>query len=209
MKEKNNLFTIGQIAKEIGVLPSQVRYYTNLGLIKEEKRSRGKYRLYSKKAIVDLEKILNLKKEGYTLFQIKKMILKESDLSAIFSQYPIKFAYLFGSKARGGAGPLSDVDLAVFLDLNLDKDKRFNIRIELISKLSQIYKKEVDLIVLNDTFNLLAYNIIFDGEVIYNIDEKARVKFEAKVMSLYFDRQYYYKRHAFSTIERIAKEGIL
>lgn len=209
MKEKNNLFTIGQIAKEIGILPSQVRYYTNLGLIKESGRTQGKYRLYEQKVTADLEKILDLKKEGHSLSEIKKMILKKPDLKAIFSQYPVKFAYLFGSKARGGAGPLSDIDLALFLDPNLDKDKRFNIRIELISKLSPLYKKEVDLIVLNDTFNLLAYNIIFDGEVIYNIDEKARVKFEAKVMSLYFDRQYYYKRHAFSTIARIAKEGIL
>jgi len=212
MLENKELLTIGQVAKRLGILPSQVRYYSNLGLIKENSRSRGKYRLYNKKVLQDLKEIFSLKKEGYSLAQIKEMISKKPDLKKIFSLYPVKFAYLFGSQARGETGPLSDIDLAVFLDPNLDKDKRFKIRVELISRLLQMYKKEageVDLIVLNDTFNLLAYNIIFDGEVVYNVDETMRIRFESKVMSFYFDREYYYKRHARSTINRIAKEGIL
>ncbi|MCF7917019.1 MAG: MerR family transcriptional regulator [Candidatus Omnitrophica bacterium] len=209
MKKKNNFLTIGEVAKKLGILPSQVRYYTNLGLIKESGRTQGEYRLYEKKVISEIEEILKLKKEGRSLSEIKSMIFKKPGLEEIFSQYPVRFAYLFGSKVTGKSGPLSDIDLAVFLDLNLDKDKRFQIRIELISRLSSAYKKEVDLIVLNDTFNLLAYNIIFEGKVIYNIDEAQRVKFEAKVMSLYFDQQYYYKKRALSTIDKIAREGIL
>lgn len=209
MKKERNLLTIGAVAKKIGILPSQVRYYTNLGLITESGRTQGKYRLYEKKVISEIEEILKLKEEGHSLSEIKPMILKKPDLSQLFSQYPVQFAYLFGSQATGKSGPLSDIDLAVYLDPNLDKDKRFQIRIELSGKLSSVYKKEVDLIVLNDTFNLLAYNIIFDGEVVYNVAESERVKFEAKVMSLYFDQQYYYKKRALSTIDKIAREGIL
>ena len=37
--------------------------------------------------------------------------------------YPVTLAYLFGSAARGEATPLSDVDVAVYLD-GLDRAQR-------------------------------------------------------------------------------------
>lgn len=50
----------------------------------------------------------------------KIMPLQNQQLKAfkkvIHNDSYIKFAYLFGSKATGKSGPLSDFDLAVFLD---------------------------------------------------------------------------------------------
>ena len=35
----------------------------------------------------------------------------------------VQCAYLFGSTARGEAGPLSDVDVAVLLDQNVERER--------------------------------------------------------------------------------------
>lgn len=48
----------------------------------------------------------------------------------------VKFAYIFGSRARGDAGPLSDVDVAVFLDGRVEP---FDCRLRLMEKLSRIF----------------------------------------------------------------------
>jgi predicted nucleotidyltransferase len=39
--------------------------------------------------------------------------IKPEQWAAIFEPEPVIAAYLFGSQARGGTGPLSDVDVAV------------------------------------------------------------------------------------------------
>lgn len=138
----------------------------------------------------------------------------------------VKFAYLFGSQAKNSAGELSDIDIAVYLDKNLDEYKRFSIRLELISEAGSlagpvreqsslaaffngVKTNKIDLVILNDADIFLAYQVIFSGKVIYCRDELTRIRYEAKILSLYFDQQYYYERHAKLTIERIAKEGIL
>lgn len=41
-------------------------------------------------------------------------------------------AYLFGSHARGQAGPLSDIDVAVLVDTTVCEDDYFDVRVQLI-----------------------------------------------------------------------------
>lgn len=122
----------------------------------------------------------------------------------------IKFAYLFGSQAKEIAGKLSDIDIAVYLDDKLNYDKRFDLRLKLIGDVCGLLKTDnVDLIILNDVDILLSYNVIYFGKVIYCKDELSRIRYEARILSMYFDQQYYYERHTDMTFERIAKEGIL
>lgn len=217
--------TIGEIAKEFDILSSQVRYYTRLGLLNEASRTRGRYRLYGKeKTIKQLGEILRLKREGASLGDIKARLTgKEKPAEAkipkeliskealdLFKAYPIKFAYLFGSYARNDVGPMSDIDIAIYLDDEIDENKRFDIRLELIGKVGRLLKTEkLDLIILNDVDIALAYQVVYDGKIIYCKDELKRIRFEARTMSQYFDQQYYYRRHAKMTIDRIAAEGIL
>jgi predicted nucleotidyltransferase len=76
---------------------------------------------------------------------------------------------------------------------------------KLIVDLGDLLKtKNVDLVVLNDSPLLLAFNIIRDG-IILKADEKKRVNFETLTMSRYYDEQYYIERHMKRTIERMAK----
>lgn len=132
----------------------------------------------------------------------------------------IKFAYLFGSQAKNNAGKLSDIDIAVYLDQNLDESrtfkkvrdeyKRFDIRLGLIGETGRLLKTDkIDLVILNDIPLSLSYRVVRDGKIIYCKDELKRIRFEARIMSMYFDRKYYYDRHTELSIEAIAKEGIL
>lgn len=126
------------------------------------------------------------------------------------SRTDIKFAYLFGSQAKNNTGRLSDIDIAVYLDERLNEHKRFNVRLGLIGEAARLLRNDnIDLVTLNDVDIFLAYQVVFFGKIIYCRDELSRIRYEAKILSLYFDQQYYYDRHAKLTIERVAREGIL
>jgi len=70
-------------------------------------------------------------------------------IAGLFARTPrIKFAYLFGSCARGDQGPASDIDIAVFLDRRLSV---FTYRLQLIDVLMrELGTDRFDLIILND-----------------------------------------------------------
>ncbi|MFQ6071035.1 MAG: nucleotidyltransferase domain-containing protein [Candidatus Aminicenantales bacterium] len=122
----------------------------------------------------------------------------------------VKFAYIFGSYAKASTCSLSDIDIAVYVDEKIKEDRVFNLRLELIARVSKLLKREdIDLIILNGSDISLAFEVIYYGKLIFSRDELQRIRFEARVMSLYFDRKYYYDRHARLLIEHIAKEGIL
>lgn len=100
--------------------------------------------------------------------------------------YPVRWAYLFGSEAQGQTTPLSDVDVAVYLD-EPDPIQRSKHYPFLLFDLTQAAGNgEVDLVFLNNAPPLFAYQII-SGQLLYSIDEEHRVAFEADVLREYFD----------------------
>ena len=100
----------------------------------------------------------------------------------------IKFAYLFGSLANGNAGPLSDLDLAVYLDGRLDC---FTWRLKLMEALAGVLKTEnFDLVVLNNASTVLKHEVISDGIVLKD-DKPRRVTFETRVLREYLDTAYF------------------
>jgi predicted nucleotidyltransferase len=58
-------------------------------------------------------------------------------LRAALDREGVASVYLFGSQARGQAGPLSDVDLAVWAEPELDADARLDLRLDLIGAAEQ------------------------------------------------------------------------
>jgi len=66
---------IGELAKEVGCLPSTIHFYTQEGLLQEVKRSRGGYRLYDPvEAPKRLRQIFNLQeKKRWRIEEIKKL----------------------------------------------------------------------------------------------------------------------------------------
>ena len=63
--------TSGEIAKKVGVSQKAVRLYDEKGLLKPSGYSEGNYRLYDKEALNVLEKIIALKKVGFSLEEIR------------------------------------------------------------------------------------------------------------------------------------------
>ncbi len=120
------------------------------------------------------------------------------------------FAYLFGSQAKNQSGPLSDIDLAVYFNQKFSASQRFGRRLQYIQDISSALKTDkIDLCILNDSPLPLRFSIVHGGVLVCDRHPPKRVEFEVKTMSLFFDRQYYEKRHAEFNLKRIAKEGIL
>lgn len=117
-------------------------------------------------------------------------------LKNIFKAHPeIKLAYLFGSRANGAGGPLSDYDFAVYFDLN-EKGRMSDIRFNLLDQLSRELKTDdVDLVILNLTESPeLKYNIIKNGRLIFE-EEPYKTIFEPRVLNEYFDFKALLSRH--------------
>lgn len=74
--ERKNLVKIGELAKMFSVLPSTINFYTREGLLPEDNRSQGGYRLYNPdKALAKLKKIDYLQtSKRLTIEEIKKLV---------------------------------------------------------------------------------------------------------------------------------------
>ena len=109
-------------------------------------------------------------------------------LKLIFKAYPeIVLVYFFGSKAKGKAGPLSDYDLAFYIN-ERDPKKISELQLELIDRLSRLLNTDkIDVVMLNLVESPeLKYNIIKEGKLIYE-KKDFRVLVEPKILNEYFD----------------------
>jgi len=117
-----------------------------------------------------------------------KIQVDERKIAQIAREHPqVKLAYLFGSQADRNTGPLSDYDIAFYLDLQ-DQKKAFRIKIDLINQLSKALQTDnIDVVILNTTERPeLKYNIIQQGKLLYEEDNYgARV--EPDILNRYFD----------------------
>lgn len=111
----------------------------------------------------------------------------EQRLRSLFASSPdVVFAYLFGSLARGKGGPLSDVDIAVFLDPL--PDDSLNRQLLLADQVARaLGVSEVDLVVLNTAPLPLAYRVLRDGVLLFCRDRDRQVAYQARVVSMYLD----------------------
>ncbi len=71
------LFTIGQVAKQAGVGVETIRYYEREGLLEQAKRKASGYRQFDEQVIDRLRFIRRAKELGFTLKEIKELILMQ------------------------------------------------------------------------------------------------------------------------------------
>lgn len=132
-----------------------------------------------------------------------------TDLSALFAGQPVAVVYLFGSQARGDAGPLSDVDVAVLLAGDLSPEEALALRLRLMDAIGRaLCVERVDLVVLNDAPYLLQHRVIRDGRVLYCPDELVRVRYEFRVLRDYLDFRYFEDKYFRAVEDRILREGL-
>lgn len=97
----------------------------------------------------------------------------------------IVFAYLFGGLASGRQRPLSDVDIAVYLD---SSDEKAEVKLDIIGSLSDTLKTdEIDLVILNDAPTSLIGRILRRKRLIVDKQPFLRHTFESLVLRQFFD----------------------
>ncbi len=114
----------------------------------------------------------------------------------------VLFAYLFGSRARGQAGPLSDTDVAVFVDPSVDL---FDTRLRLIEAMMRLLGDDrADVITLNNAAPALRHAVVVDGVIIK--EEKAlRTAFEERATSEYLDTAHLRATHDAAVMHRLVQ----
>ena len=132
-----------------------------------------------------------------------------TDLGALFTGEPVVVAYLFGSQARGDAGPLSDVDVAILLEGDLSPGEALSLRLRLMEAIGRaLCVERVDVVVLNGAPHLLQHRVIRDGRVLFCRDELARVRYEFRVLRDYLDFRYFEDKYFQAVEGRILREGL-
>ena len=135
----------------------------------------------------------------------KKMI----QVREYFSDEPVEMVYLFGSQATDKAYSQSDYDFGVFFKKDTDKKERFAKRLEYIGELGKILEHdEIDVIDLNSAPIQLQYSAILPRKDVVSNNDSQRINFEHRVMSEYFDRLPYIRRHSEISIATIAEKGL-
>lgn len=109
-------------------------------------------------------------------------------LGEALDQNDVIAAMLIGSRARGDAGPLSDVDVGVWHVLGLDAEARLRLRLELArAACDALGTTEVDVVLLNGSSPVLRHRAIRDGCRLVERDREARVRLEARALLDYLD----------------------
>jgi uncharacterized protein len=109
-------------------------------------------------------------------------------LAAVLDREGVVSASLFGSQAGGTAGPLSDIDIAVWLDPSIDRRERFDRRLALMADAAgALETSEVDLVVLNDAPPLLQHRAIGSQTILVDRDPCARIRLQTRAILSYLD----------------------
>lgn len=103
--------------------------------------------------------------------------------SSIEKHPAIIFAYLFGSSAQDASGPLSDIDIAVFLESSMQKTF-LDTKLNLYADCSRALKRnDIDIVILNTAQNIILLDeITRTGTVLIDKDTDLRIGFEQKIM---------------------------
>jgi predicted nucleotidyltransferase len=89
--------------------------------------------------------------------------------------------------ANGSTGPLSDLDIAVYLDGRLNS---FTAKLHLMEALAKkLASEQFDLVVLNQAPVVLQFEVIKHGKVLKE-DKPRRITFETQVLRAYLDYGY-------------------
>lgn len=108
-------------------------------------------------------------------------------IEKIAHDFALKLVYLFGSKAKEINTPVSDIDIAVFIDNYENQDLR-QIFLDLIFEFSQLFKSDkIDLLILNEAPITIQFKVISEGKPLFQFNPEYRADYEEKVVKLYLD----------------------
>jgi predicted nucleotidyltransferase len=119
----------------------------------------------------------------------------------------IRAAYVFGSAATGRARRDSDVYVAVLLARPPKPARATGYRLGLMVDLgAALHRSDVEVVILNDAPPLLAHRVLSRGTLVFERSASARVAFQVKTASRYFDLIPMYETHI-RYLKKSVREG--
>ena len=118
--------------------------------------------------------------------EVEKVLNKYID--KLVRDYEIKLIYIFGSYAKGENRADSDLDIAMYFDREIDGFAKLDIFGELVGIFN---REDIDLVILNNVDEVLKFQVIKYGKVVYMKDLVTKVTFEARAMSEYMDMEHF------------------
>jgi hypothetical protein len=110
-------------------------------------------------------------------------------------------AYLFGSHARGSAGPESDVDIALLLRSDIPRARYADLRLRYTCALLKALRTDrVDLLLLNAAGPLAKHQVYSKGKLVFCRDARRTLRAKDLASSEYLD---------FLPFRRRAEEDVL
>jgi predicted nucleotidyltransferase len=95
--------------------------------------------------------------------------------------------YVFGSVARGSAGPDSDVDVGVLFADNPPAATLDAPQFALEAELERALARPVQVVALNQASADLVHRVLRDGRIVLDRDPATRIRFEVQRRNEYFD----------------------
>ena len=126
-----------------------------------------------------------------------------SSVDAVLTRAGVAFAYLFGSRATGRHCTGSDADVGIKVERPL----------RLLEEVAQALASAldvpaVDLVDLDRAPLRLKGRIVQEGQLLFSADEPARVAFEVRTRSEYFDFRPTLDTHRRRFLQRVAAGGL-
>jgi len=106
----------------------------------------------------------------------------------------VKAAYLFGSTVSGKDVAGSDVDIALLTEPYKDRRESYRGRFRYQAEISRLIGRDVDLVFLQETGELLSFQILKKGKVIFERDKDALRGFRASRVIQCLDFRFLMKR---------------
>lgn len=122
-------------------------------------------------------------------------------LAANAGREGIAAAYLFGSVARGTAGPASDVDVGILYSEEPPRTLK-GLGFDLEWELEKLLKLPIQVVVLNRAPVDLVIRVLRDGRLLVDRDRSKRVQFEVKSRNEFWDLEPILRRY-----RRVAEGG--
>jgi len=128
-------------------------------------------------------------------------------IAEICKRYRLSLFYIFGSYfgsyTFGRASRLSDLDVAVLPEPELELDELLN----LIAELQEIFEEEaVDLVDLRKAPLTLIHRVLKEGKCLYARDLRTKIEHESRWETLYLDTEPL-RREYFKALERRLEDG--
>ncbi len=113
----------------------------------------------------------------------------KSRLAEVLARHPVTLAYLYGSAATGKMTPLSDVDIALVVDESrVAPADRLHLELAVGGQIADRCDiREADVRVINHAPLMFRGEVVTFGILLYCRNDEARVEFETRTRSEYFD----------------------